>query len=479
MNFVIFIPDEMRAESVGCYGHPLSPTPNIDNLAAQGVRFDQCHVQHTVCTPSRCSLMTGWYPHVRGHRTLWHALRPDEPNLLKYLKQAGYEVRWYGKNDLLAGDSFAGSVTSAVRRGGKTGAHNPYPLDDPRHYSFLYEPGESTREEHGDWRDVQAAIEFVSSRPSGPFAIYLPIVFPHCPYWAPGEWHGAVDPRDLAPPRPPDLPGKPDFHDLIRKSRRLDEVDEDHFRKIQAVYLGMIGFVDEMLGRLLDALDEANLADETAVFVLSDHGDWAGDYGLVEKWPSALDDCLTRIPLVARVPGGAKGHVVGEPVEAFDVMATVLELAEVPAGHTHFARSLVSQLRGAAGDPNRAAFAEGGYSLHEPHCFEGVPERDAGRIAPGHIYYPKHEVQQEHPESVSRSVMVRTMTHKLIYRAQGVCELYDLAADPRELSNVYDRAECAGVRRELESRLLNWYVETCDVTPFDEDSRGLPAGLMV
>src|SRR5690554_5848771 len=109
MNFILFNPDEMRAEGVGCYGHPLVPTPNIDRLAAQGTRFDQCHVQHTVCTPSRCSFATGWYPHVRGHRSLWHMLRPDEPNLYKYLKQAGYDVRWWGKNDTLAQESFASS----------------------------------------------------------------------------------------------------------------------------------------------------------------------------------------------------------------------------------------------------------------------------------------------------------------------------------------------------------------------------------
>ena len=73
----------------------------------------------------------------------------------------------------------------------------------------------------------------------------------------------------------------------------------------------------------------------------SDHGDWAGDVGLVEKWPSALDDCLARVPLIIRAPGSRAGHVVREPVEAFDLMATVLELAGIPARHTHFARSLV------------------------------------------------------------------------------------------------------------------------------------------
>ena len=87
-NLIFFIPDELRASSVGCYGDPVSTTPNIDRLASQGTRFDQCHVQHTVCTPSRTSFTTGWYPHVRGHRTLWNMLRPEDPNLLKYLKRA-------------------------------------------------------------------------------------------------------------------------------------------------------------------------------------------------------------------------------------------------------------------------------------------------------------------------------------------------------------------------------------------------------
>ncbi len=87
VNFIVFNLDELRAQSVGCYGNPIARTPNMDRLASQGTRFDQCHVQHTVCTPSRCSFITGWYPHVRGrgHRTLWNMLRPDEPNLLKYL----------------------------------------------------------------------------------------------------------------------------------------------------------------------------------------------------------------------------------------------------------------------------------------------------------------------------------------------------------------------------------------------------------
>jgi len=477
VNFILFNPEELRAESVGCYGHPLAPTPNMDQLAAEGVQFENCFVQHTVCSPSRCSFMTGWYPHVRGHRTLWHLLRPDEPNLLRYLKEAGYQVHWHGKNDLLAVASFADSVTVAERHGRRAFGHNPYDFEDPRYYSFLYEPYEGPIEEHTDYANVQTAIQFIRSQPREPFLIYLPLTFPHPPYSAPSQWHDLISPAELPPLRPADLPNKPDFHAHIRRTRRLNELEEGHFRKIQAVYLGMIGFVDALLGHLLDALEETNLADRTTVLVFADHGDYAGDYGLVEKWPSGLEDVLTRVPLIIRMPGGASNHRVREPVELFDIMATILELANVSSQHTHFARSLVAQLWGDNGDPTRVAFAEGGYSRHEPRCFEGRCEnapqlwRDAR-----HIYYPKGKLQQDHPESVCRTVMIRTMTHKLIYRAEGLNELYDIRSDPWELENVYGQPGYEGIQGDLERRLLEWYIETSDVTPLDEDPRDLPRG---
>ncbi len=482
MNFIFFVPDELRAESVGCYGHPLSRTPNMDRLAAGGTRFDQCHVQHTVCTPSRCSFMTGWYPHVRGHRTLWHLLQPDEPNVLKYLKQAGYHVYWGGKNDLFAPGSFAASVTDyrlgdRSRRALPGPSHQalpPWEADDPRYYSFLSEPVDHL-EDLGDFRQVDGAIELLRGKPHEPFALYLPLSYPHPPYRAPEPWHTMFDPAAIPSLRPADLPDKPDFHARIRETRGLDRLDASTLRAINAVYLGMIGVVDTLLGQLLHALDETGYADNTAVFCISDHGDWAGDYGLVEKWPSALDDTLTRVPFIARVPGMARGHVVAEPIELFDFMATVLDLADIPAAHTHFARSLVPQLRGEAGDPGRAAFAEGGYDPHEPGTFEG-------RTGPGSpfatnpvsIYYPKGRLQQDHPESVCRAAMIRTMTHKLIRRPLGVSELYDLTHDPQELHNRYGDAAFLAVQRELERRLLDWYVHTSDVVPWDEHPRGLP-----
>ncbi len=477
MNFILFQPDELRAESVGCYGHPVAPTPNIDAFAAEGTRFEQCHVQHTVCSPSRCSMMTGWYPHVRGHRTLWHLLRPDEPNLLRSLKQAGYDVRMYGKNDLLAAESFADSVTEAKSHGKYPFGKNPYSLDDPRYFSFLYEAPTTPLEENSDFANVQAAIRFLKSKPSQPFFLFLPLIFPHCPYSAPQPWHDRINPDDLPDLRPANLANRPDFHAMIRQYRRLDELSADEesalLRKINAVYLGMTGFIDQLFGELLQVLEESGLADDTTVTFTSDHGDYAGDYGLVEKWPSAAEDVITRVPLIVRKPGGKAGHTVCEPVELFDIMATTLKLAGVEAQHSHFAQSYVPQLARAAGAPKRAAFIEGGYARHESHCFEGRSDRDQFAREPNNIYFPKGRQQQDYPDSVGRTVTIRTQTHRLTYRPTGVCELYDLAQDPLELNNRFGNPDCAVIQQSLQNRILEWLVQTSDVTPFKVDPRGI------
>ena len=476
MNFVFFYPDEMRAESVGCYGHPLVQTPNFDRVAAEGTRFDQCHVQHTVCSPSRCSIMTGWYPHSAGHRTLWHLLRPHEPSLFRYLKEAGYHIEWHGKNDLYSPESFPLTVDNFACEGGTHAGPVAFGPDEPGFYSFLHEAADGPLEDSADMHKTQAGIDFLRARQPGdkPFALYLPLSLPHPAYGAPEPYHDMYDPADLPPLRPAGMPNKPDFHELIRQYRQLDEMPEGRLEKIQAVYLGMISYSDWILGRLLEALDETGLAENTTVFLFADHGDWAGDYGLVEKWPSGLDDTLTRVPFIVRTPGGKAGHVVEEPIEIFDLMPTVLELAGLEADHVHFARSQVAQLHGAPGDPERAVFAEGGYDPHEPHCFEGKGTRfDIGSQRQG-AYYPKGLQQQEHPESVCRSTMIRTMTHKLTSRTNGQNELYALVDDPGELHNLYDDPTHAEVRAQLEARLLRWHIETADCVPHDPDPRGLP-----
>ncbi len=477
MNFIFFNPDEMRAESIGCWGHPLVSTPNMDQLAAEGTRFSEAHVTHTVCSPSRCSVLTGWHPHIRGHRSLYHLLAPDEPNLFRYLRKHGWQVVWYGKNDALSPESFPDSVDKYGSEPGRPAGQpqNPYPEDHPLYHSFLHEP-RGGFEDTADYANVQKAIGFLQSQPSEPFAVYLPLIQPHPPYAAPHGYHDMYSAEDIPPLRPVCSQGKPDFMQRIRATRRLNELTEHQFRDINAKYLGSISYVDALLGQLLQTLDETGLADETAVIVWSDHGDWAGDYGLVEKWPAGLDDTLTHVPLIMRVPGFPSGNTVASGVQHFDIMPTVLELAGIPCEHSHFAQSLIPHLEGRPSEARRLLFAEGGYDQpHDMWCFEGRTGTSAESLSkPNHIYYPKIYLQQAEPYTVCRSVMVRSETHKLIRRTQQIHELYDLKRDPHELQNVYEQADFRSIRDELEQELLDWYLRTSDVTPWYEDPRGLP-----
>jgi arylsulfatase A-like enzyme len=472
-NLIYFMPDELRADALSCYGNPVCRTPNFDRLADDGTRFANCHIQFPVCGASRCSMLTGWPTSVRGHRSLYYFLRPYEPNLFRYLRQSGYDVFWYGKNDALAAESFPDSVTEWNYFPWETtpprvqAQKNPYRLGDPLYYSFLYPEGGDRRHTR-DYHNVQAAIHILERKEADrPFCIFLPLSSPHPPYSAPQGFHNLYDPGGLPALRPPGGHRKPDFHAGIRKAYGIEGLSQETFRKVRAVYLGSVSYTDWLLGELLSAVEKSGHRNDTAIFAFTDHGDYAGDYGLVEKWPSGLEDNLTHIPLIVRVPGGAKGHVSQEVVELFDVMATSLELAGTDAQHTHFARSLMPQLHGQPGDPDRAAFAEGGYNIYEPQCFE--PSRD-----PAEIYHAKCNLEQTEPQMVSRAAMVRTRDHKLILRPGGQSELYSYSSDANELNNLYGESGSSAVQCELERRLASWYVNTTGIAPFEKDQREAP-----
>lgn len=482
MNIIYYNPDELRADVLGCYGHPLVKTPNIDRLAAKGTTFENCFVQHTVCSPSRCSFLTGWYPHVRGHRSLWHLLQPDEPNTLKYLKQHGYDVHCVGKNDALAAESFAESVHEIhMPRGAGHTDRVHKDSSHPGYMNFLYEP---MHEDHRDMACAEVAAEYVRNWKPGdkPFMWYITTALPHCPYTCPEPWYSMYSPDEIPPLLEKRIEKAPTFHKWIRHHRRLDECPGD-LKKIMAVYLGMVSYVDHIFGKLLDALEESPAGDCTTLMFFSDHGDWAGNRGLVEKWSSALDDDLTHVPLIISTPGGKAGHRVRECVELQDIVPTTAEIAGYELTHTQFGRSLVDQLHGAAGDPDRAAFAEGGYDQPGDHVafehhggYEGHKGFDAKPAItdPNHIYFPKTHQQEMQPESICRSVMVRTMEHKLIHRNKDICELYDLKNDPTESVNLIDDPAYANVQSQLTKRLFAWMLDTSDVMPYGRDERGWP-----
>ncbi len=473
MNFIFFFPDELRADALGCYGNSITRTPHFDAFAKESVLFEQCHVQNPVCSPSRCSLVTGRYVHNDGHRTLWNLIKTHEENLFSYLKNAGYDIHIYGKNDVLSQDSvelYTDEFISHKELAKKTSALSDFGTDG--YYNFLHKPMDDSEESLiGDYRNVEAGIQFIKNRNNtdNPFLLFLPLSFPHCPYTAPYTYYNMymnqLDNFTLKEIGQ----NKASFQDLLRTYRKLDT---QQAKKIRAVYSSMVSYTDMLFGRLLEAIKNSSLENDTTIIVAADHGDYAGDYGLVEKWPSGFEDALTHVPLLIKAPQRQEGHRVSEQVELFDIMPTILELASIETKHTHFAKSLVDQLNGKEGNKERIVYCEGGYNQNEAHCSEGTDKPSVEWMKdPKNIYYPKYLQQKEHPISVCRGVMARTLTHKLVRRSDGKHEFYDLVKDPDELYNVYDKEIYEAEQKTLEKALLDWYLNTSDTVPLAEDKR--------
>lgn len=462
-NILFFMPDQLRADCVGCFGNGLIQTPNIDALAARGTRFTNAFVNHPVCSPSRVNLMTGWYPHTRGHRTLTHLVQRWEPNLLKYLKAGGYNVAWAGQR----GDMFAPGVTEdSTHFSGwivKPETRSMGPQHPPG--SPLYDAFYHGRRPGGTWLDfdeaaVRTAEAWLAGKPQGPWMLFLPLIFPHLPFEVEDPWYSMHSPLDM-PARLAPAEAKPAFHAAIREKYGLARLSPEDWAEICRVYYGMVSRIDHQLGRVVEAIDRAGELGDTAVFFFTDHGEYLGDFGLVEKWPSGLDACLTRNPLIVSMPGGREGQVSDSLVEMVDLLPTVLELADLDAAHTHFGKSLCGACADGEAVVKRAAFTEGGFSLHDARHLE----RPAGE------YRKKGELQHERPHSVGRAIAMRDASYTYVYRLYEDDELYDRREDPAETTNLIDRAELRDVADTMRGELLHWLVETSDVIPWAADPR--------
>jgi len=485
-HVVLFNPDQWRADAIGHLGNPAAKTPVLDEwVRTDAVSFGQAFCQNPVCTPSRCSFMTGWYPHVRGHRTMFNMLKPDEPCLLKTLKENGYYVWWSGKNDLVPAQSGYGDYCDVKY----VPEEPPRPMfmmdrasewrgspEGDRFYSFLVgelDTGDEDIYRDSDWANVLGAIEAIGNRPEGrPLCLYLPLTYPHPPYGVEEPWYSAID-REALPariPAPVDDAGKPSLLAGIRERQGLTGWSEDRWNELRATYLGMCARVDFQFGLLLAALREAGIYDETAVFMFSDHGDFTGDYGLVEKTQNTFEDCLTRVPLVVKPPAGTPvaPRVTDALVELIDIPATVEAITGIVPGHTHFGRSLLPLVAGETELGRDAVFCEGGRLAGE----DQAKELDSpGSHDPANIYWPRVGVQATDDVAHTKAIMCRTVDHKYVRRLYEMDELYDLRRDPSELENRIGDPEYADVLTAMRERLLTHLLETTDVVPMQTDMR--------
>jgi arylsulfatase A-like enzyme len=467
-NIVLFMPDQLRADAVGAMGSSVASTPNIDALAARGVACTSAYSQHSVCSPSRASILTGWYPHVNGHRTLTHLLKPWEPNLFGILRSAGYHVAWVGQR----GDTFAPGVTEEhtdfhgfLVPPAVFGRRSPFERDDP--FRSVHHHGSRGDDVVVDFDEatVRTAEAWLADAPPEPWVLFVALMFPHPPFEVEEPWFSLHDRAAMPPPAAVKDGGEPRFMPALRARMQTDRLGAEHWAEIAATYHGMVSRVDDQLGRVLRAVDAAGAGERTVTAFFTDHGEYLGDFGLVEKWPAGVDDCLVRNPLVIAGPGIAEGGRCDGLVEMVDLLPTLCDLGDAEVRHTHFGRSLVDVLADPASAHRDAAFSEGGFTVAEEHLLERA----------GGPYAYKAAQQHEDPESVGKVAAIRTEQWTYVRRLYEDDELYDRRADPREEHNLIASADLAPVLSSLRERLTDWLLETSDVIPWDPDPRFEPA----
>ena len=403
---------------------------------------------------------------------------------------------WGGKNDVVASQHGFGQYCDVKFEPDPGLALRPMWAGDQEqrwrkdpgsdsYYSFfvgrLGEAGEPCFDR--DWALVNGAIEKIHdwgrhpSKGSGdeaaPLCVYLPLTYPHPPYGVEDPWFSMIDRRAL--PKRVLAPGaeargamKPSILEGIRKRQGLGGWDEARWTELRATYYAMCARVDHQLGLVVEALREAGMYDDSAILVFSDHGDFTGDHGLVEKTQNTFEDPLTRVPLVVKPPQGVKvaPRVSDALVELVDVPATIEELAGVDPGHRHFGRSLIPLISGEAKLHRDAVFCEGGRLAGEVEAMELESAQD-----PSRLYWPRLSLQSGSGPEHTKAAMCRTSEHKYVHRLYEKDELYDLSTDPGETDNVIEEDRYQEVLSALRSRLLRWYVETTDVVPKVADRR--------
>ncbi len=448
-NVLLIMADQLRADALGCYGNSICRTPNLDALAAAGVLFENSYTPNPICVPARAALTTGNYPHVcTGIKNNGGRIRDDQIKLAGHFAECGYETYACGKLHyvpyarpgeprLLHGfqhcdltesgrlvwqhdrhgcargledyiDYLADVGWGGYSRGHGVGNNDVRPCPSPL-----------PPEHHVDhWvadRTLQRLNEHLDRRPDRPFLIFCSFPKPHSPYDPPGEYANLYDPRELPPPLGSEALLSERNADLERTriTHALDTLSPGALQVIKAYYYGLVTHQDAQVGRVMEGLETAGVADNTIVLYTADHGDLLGDFGTFFKC-SHLRGSLD-VPLILKGPDIPAGQRRRQLVGLQDVLPTLAAMTRCPL----------------------------------PKPVQGLELRDAiaDAAAPGRqLYYAQC------CDPPRQWAMVTDGRWKYCYAQEGpIEELYDLAEDPQELVNLAargDAEELLGAWRE-------------------------------
>lgn len=452
-NILFIMSDDHASHAISAYGSKVNTTPHLDRIANEGVRFDNCFCTNSICAPSRATILTGAYNHINGVKTLGDDLDGRQVTFPKLLQKDGYQTAIIGKWHLGHGGNYD-----------PTGFDywNVLPDQGDYHDPEFIEMGTRTRYE-GYVTDIIAdmSMDWIKQRdPQRPFMLMCHHKAPHR-HWEPDQKHMHLY-EDIDIPEPETFNDDyatrsqaavqakmriNDLNDLDTKGAppeglTAEEVRKWKYQRYMKDYLRCIASVDDNVGRMLDYLDEAGLADDTIVIYTSDQGFFLGDHGWFDK--RFMYEESLRMPFLVRYPREIKpGTVNTDIVLNTDFAPTFLEYAKLPIHERMQGKSIRPLLNGVTPEDWRTSMYYR-YWMHLDGC---------------------HEVYSHYG--------IRTHDYKLIYYyAQSLgttdsrdesrppeWELFDLKQDPYELNNVYASSEyaerTAALTAELEQLIAN------------------------
>ncbi len=426
-NFVFFLTDDQRADTLSIAGHPLLKTPNIDALARAGSWFQNAFVTHSLCAPSRSSFLTGMYSHSTGvvDNASRRKLKPGTVLVSDILRQNGYEVAFVGK----------AHIQNELR---------DHPWDDyfgfrgqGRYNNPMIIANKQPEKLYKGWMDdvlAAHAVDFLTRPHDKPFCLFVFFKASHRSWTRPERLAHLYEGQSVA--EPPTMhtgyAGKPAaVADADMKIGSFPDVP--NLDKLVKDYCATLAAIDENVGKILGALSAQHLNDDTAVVYSSDNGFFLGEWNFFDK--RLMYEPSIRVPLIVRYP---KLFPAGlRPTQLalhIDVAPTLLELAGIPIPHWMQGRSLVPILEGKQPPTAwRTDFLYEYYEYPEPHRVK--PNRGVRTDRWKYIEFPGNPSEYE---------------------------LYDLKTDPRETTNLYGKPEFAPRVEHLRKRLLELRRETLD-----------------
>jgi len=446
-NVLFIISDDLSAEALACYGNQQCNTPNIDRLAARGVRFEHTYCQFPVCGPSRAALMSGMYPQavgVRGNGSSSGFTKAlgDRPSMTQHFMNHGYYTARVSKiyhmrvpGDITAGvdgpdhaaswtERFNCKAPEWMTEGEFVNLTNEkLNKDRDKHYAlgfgtaFYVVRGSSDGTEQADVQAATKAIELLETHGSEPFFLAVGLVRPHVPLVSPASFYEPYPTGDmkLVPRIEGDWDDIPEAGISGNSKRNGLEGKLDSQRQVLSAYYAAVSFMDAQAGRILDVLERLGLAENTIVVFTADHGYHLGEHDFWQKM--SLHEESTRIPLIVAAPGKSPA-VSTSLAQQIDIYPTLAELAGLDVPSHCQGKSLA----GVIDDPAR--------KVHDMvYCFRG------------------------------NSHLLRTQRWALLSYNDGSAELYDMRNDPKQYTNLVDDPGHATVLAEMKERLASKLAE--------------------